>query len=144
MASRGIVILVIPIIFSFVFGGTVLGLALQGPKTMEQQHQSEAIKILELQDQYSVGQKVSVQIQANGAEFDCGNLYVTVYDVSGGQKKAVKQGAFFDQCYGESGVLPINDKFSEKFDAGQYLLEAQLFDKKGDKFVSASQNFSIQ
>ena len=144
MAGRGIAILVIPIIFSFVFGGAVLGLALQGPKDSVQSHTSDAIKILGLQDQYSIGQKVTVQIQANGSSFDCGNLYITVYDASGGQKKAVKQGAFFDQCYGESGILPTNDKFSEKFDAGQYLLEAQLFDKKGDKFVSTSQKFTIQ
>jgi hypothetical protein len=94
--------------------------------------------------QYSGAEKTSAQITTNDPAYDCGDLYITVYDVSAGQKKAVKQGAFFDQCYGESGTLPINDQFSEKFDAGQYLLEAQLFDKNGDKFLSASQRFSVQ
>ncbi|NDB45838.1 MAG: hypothetical protein EB163_00885 [Nitrososphaeria archaeon] len=143
MAARGIAILVIPIIFSFVYGGTVLGFALQGhgatPGT-----QLTSIEILNLQSRYSVGDQVNVQVNANDPTYDCGNLYITVYNTALGQKTAVKQGAFFNQCYGNSGTLPIDDRFSEKFDAGQYTLEAQLFDKNGDKFLSSSQNFSVQ
>ena len=143
MASRGIAIFVIPIIFSFVYGGAVLGSALQGPSDVTT-HQGDAIEILELESQYSTGDKVDARIAVSDSAFDCGDLYITVYDVSGGQKKAAKQGAFFDQCYGASGVLPIDEKFSEKFDAGQYQLEAQMFDKTGDKFLSATQKFSVQ
>ncbi|WP_100181691.1 hypothetical protein [Candidatus Nitrosotenuis aquarius] len=144
MASKGIAIFIIPIIFSFVYGGAVLGTALSGQMDAVQTHSGGAIDILDLQSQYSSGEKTSVQISVDDSAYDCGDLYITIYDVSGGQKKAVKQGAFFDQCYGESGTLPINDKFSETIDAGQYLLEVQLFDKNGDKFLSASQRFSVQ
>jgi len=144
MAGRGIAIFVIPIIFSFVYGGAVLGTALQGPLEAVETHQGGAIDLVGLLAQYSDAEKTSAQITVSDPAYDCGDLYITVYDVSAGQKKAVKQGAFFDQCYGESGTLPINDQFSEKFDAGQYLLEAQLFDKNGDKFLSTSQRFSVQ
>lgn len=143
MASRGIAIFVIPIIFSFVYGGAVLGSAMQGPREAEQS-QTSSIEIIGLEAQYSASDNVRAQVTIGDSAFDCGDLYITVYDVSGGQKTAVKQGAFFDQCYGESGTLPIDERFSEKFGAGQYLLEAQLFDKNGDKFLSASQKFSIQ
>ena len=143
MVARGIAILVIPIIFSFVFGGSVFAGSMSANKNPEQ-IQTATINILEMQSQYAMGQKVTTKVSVSGSEYDCGNLYITVYDISQGQKKAVKQAAFFDQCFGRSGLLPINDKFSEQFDAGQYLLEAQLFDKKGDKFVSASQKFTIQ
>ncbi len=143
MASKGIAIFIIPIIFSFVYGGAVLGTALQSPRdTVESQGGS--IEILNLQAQYTTADKAGAQVIVDDPAYDCGDLYITVYDVSGGQKKAVKQGAFFDQCFGESGTLPINDKFSESFDAGQYLLEAQLFDKNGNKFLSTSQKFSVQ
>jgi hypothetical protein len=145
MASKGIAIFIIPIIFSFVYGGLVLGSAMQGPRVDSMMtQQSGALEILELQGSYVSGERVSVQISVNDASFDCGDLYITVYDVTGGAKKAVKQGAFFDQCYGTSGTLPISDKFSENFDVGQYSLEAQLFDKTGDKFLSATQKFSVQ
>ena len=144
MASRGIAILVIPIILSFVYGGAVLGFALQGPRAEIGETQLTSIEILNLQSSYSGADSVSPQIQINDSTFDCGDLYITVYSTGLGQKTAVKQGAFFDQCYGASGALPINDEFSEKFDAGQYVLEAQLFDKNGDKFLSSSQEFSVQ
>jgi hypothetical protein len=143
MASRGIAIFVIPIIFSFVYGGAVLGSALQGPQAGDT-HQTSSIAILDLQSTYSSSDSVRTQITIDDSSFDCGDLYITVYSVGIGTKTAVKQGAFFDQCYGESGTLPIDDNFSEKFDAGQYLLEVQLFDKNGDKFLSTSQKFSVQ
>jgi len=144
MASKGIAIFIIPIVFSFVYGGAVLGMALQGPRDTVSVPQGDSIEILDLQAQYSSGEATGAKIVVDDSAYNCGDLYITVYDVSGGQKKAAKQGAFFDQCYGESGTLPINDQFSEKFDAGQYLLEAQLSDKNGDKFLSASQKFSVQ
>jgi hypothetical protein len=143
MASKGIAIFIIPIIFSFVYGGAVLGMALQSPRDAVES-QGGSIEILDLQAQYTTADKVGAQIMVDDPAYNCGDLYITVYDVSGGQKKAVKQGAFFDQCFEESGTLPINDKFSESFDAGQYTLEAQLFDKNGDKFLSTSQKFSVQ
>lgn len=144
MASKGIALFVIPIIFSFVYGGLVLGSAMQGPRMDSMTTLSSTLEILELQGSYASGERVSVQIFVSDASYDCGDLYITVYDVAGGAKKAVKQGAFFDQCYGASGTLPISEKFSENFDAGQYSLEAQLFDKTGDKFLSATQKFSVQ
>ncbi|MGQ0606738.1 MAG: hypothetical protein ACT4OD_07325 [Candidatus Nitrosotenuis sp.] len=145
MASRGLAIFIIPIIFSFVYGGVVLGSILQEPYAeLGATHQTSSIEIVSLHGSYSNVDKIEAQASVNDAAFDCGDLYITVYDVSGGQKKAVKQGAFFDQCYGESGTLPLNEKFSEKFDAGQYSLEVQLFDKNGDKFLSATQKFSVQ
>ncbi|MEM2160347.1 MAG: hypothetical protein QXN55_05265 [Candidatus Nitrosotenuis sp.] len=143
MASRGIAIFIIPIIFSFVYGGAVLGSAMQGPREAGQS-QTSSIEIVGLEAQYSTSDNVRAQVTIGDSAFDCGDLYITVYDISGGQKTAVKQGAFFDQCYGESGTLPIDERFSEKFGIGQYLLEAQLFDKNGDKFLSVSQKFSIQ
>ncbi|MBI5698434.1 MAG: hypothetical protein HZC29_08175 [Thaumarchaeota archaeon] len=122
----------------------MLGSALQGTRAEIIPTQASSIEILDLQGQYTSTESVSAQVSVSDSAFDCGDLYITVYDVSGGQKKAAKQGAFFDQCYGQSGTLPLDEKFSEKFNPGQYLLEAQLFDKNGDKFLSASQKFSVQ
>lgn len=144
MAGRGIAILVIPIIFSFVFGGLVLGFALQGHREPTTQTQTGSVAILDLQSTYSVSDMVNPQVTVDDPAYDCGNLYITVYDVASGQKTAVKQGAFFNQCYGKTGTLPLDDRFSEKFGVGQYMLEAQLFDKNGDNFLSASQKFSVQ
>ena len=139
LASKGIAIFIIPIVFSFVYGGAVLGSALQG----QDRTAHSSIEILHLEGQYSSTDKITIQVSTQTPKFDCGDLYITIYDISGA-KTAVKQGAFFDQCYGDSGMLPLNEKFSEKLDPGKYILEAQLFDKTGDSFQTTSQQFTVQ
>lgn len=142
-------VFIIPIAFSFIFGGLVLGVALQNPERTfifeAGPSASDAIQIVNLQNQYAVSDTVDASVSTSDAAFSCGDLYMTIYDVSSGQRKAVKQGAFFDQCYGSSGTLPLEESFSVKIDApGQYLLEAQLFDENGDRFLTTSQRFSVQ
>lgn len=90
------------------------------------------------------GNIIDATLSVNDPIFDCGDLYITMHDVSNGQKTAYQQRAFFDQCYGYSGILPMREQFSEEFDEGQYIIEAQLFDKIGDAFLMVSQKFSVQ
>ncbi|MEM4378209.1 MAG: hypothetical protein QXX85_04395 [Candidatus Nitrosotenuis sp.] len=142
-------VFIIPIVFSFIFGGLVLGVALQNPERTFSfeagSSTSGSIQIVNLQNQYAVSDSISASVSANDATFSCGDLYMTIYDVSSGQRKAVRQGAFFDQCYGSSGTLPLEESFLVIIDApGQYLLEVQLFDENGDRFITASQRFSVQ
>jgi hypothetical protein len=149
LASSGVVIavFVIPIALSFIYGGTVLSLALHEPnRGLDfQTTKSGSIQIVDLQNEYSSSDAISAQVSVNDPAFSCGDLYMTIYDVSSAQKKAVKQDAFFDQCYGSSGMLPTDNKFSEKLDsAGQYLLEVQLLTKKGDKYLTTSQKFTVR
>lgn len=144
MPAKGIALFIIPIIFSFAYGGAVLGSALSGQRETLTTNFTNSIEILSLQSKYANDEEITSQISINDNKYDCGDLYITIYDVSGFQKKVVKQQAFFDQCYGETGSLPNNDTFSEKLATGEYLLEAQLFDKNGSKSITTSRNFSVQ
>jgi hypothetical protein len=148
VSGSAVSVFIIPIVFSFIFGGAVLALSLQSQDRGIVDVNTTtltSIEIIDLQNQYSSSDAVSIHVIARDPAFSCGDLYITIYDVSSGQRKAVKQGAFFDQCYDSSTPLPVTESFSEKIDSpGQYLLEVQLFDKDGDKFLSASQRFSVQ
>ncbi len=146
--GNAVVVFIIPIVFSFIYGGAVLALSLQNQdrgSDVDIDSSTSDLQITDLQNLYAVSDQISARVLVSDSTFDCGDLYMTIYDVSSGQRKAVKQGAFFDQCYGSSGTLPTPDSFSEKVDApGQYLLEVQLFDQNGDKFLTTSQRFSVQ
>jgi hypothetical protein len=146
--NSAVLVFIIPIVFSFIFGGVVLTLSLQDETrgiVDVGSRNSDSMQIVDLQNQYTSSDQISAHVSVSDAAFSCGDLYLTIYDVSTGQRKAVKQGAFFDQCYGSSGTLPLQESFSEKMDSpGEYLLEAQLFDENGDKFLTASQRFSVQ
>jgi hypothetical protein len=148
LASRGVLVAVfiIPIVFSFIYGGTVLSLSFnQDRGTITETTQGDSIEIVNLQSEYTISDDITAQVSATDTAFDCGDLYLTIYNISGGQKKAVKQGAFFDQCFGSDGTLPLDEQFSEKVDqSGQYVIEAQLFDKNGDRFITASAKFTVR
>ncbi|QLH09403.1 hypothetical protein [Candidatus Nitrosotenuis sp. DW1] len=149
MALRGTAIaaFVIPIVFSFVYGGSVLSLGLSDqPGTglvFQSTSDAGSISIIGLKGDYAVSENISAQVSVTDPAYECGDLYVTIYDISS-EKKAVSQNAFFDQCYGTSGILPLNEEFSEKIDKpGKYLLVAQLFDSDGNKFLTAEKQITV-
>lgn len=142
-------VFIIPILFSFAFGGFVLSTALSG---MEGTHsvflapkQSASLQFVNVNAEYALSDRIEASVSVSDPAYNCGDLYITIFDVSGPQKTAVTQGAFFDQCYGQSAVLPLTDVFSERMTStGQYQIEAQLFDERGDKFLTASQKFTVR
>ncbi len=149
MALRGTAIaaFVIPIVFSFVYGGSVLLLGLGGQSEWVSQSPTSAdsISITGLNSEYAVSENIGAQVSISDSAYDCGDLYLTIYDVSSSEKKAVSQNAFFDQCYGAAGTLPLNEAFSEKIDKpGKYSLVAQLFDSDGNKFLTAEKQITVK
>ena len=146
VSGVAVAVFVVPITLSFIFGVAVLALSLQDPNRgfgFGETASSGPIQIVGLQSSYLPSDSIDVQVSVSDPAFRCGSLYMTIYDVSAA-KTAVKQDAFFEQCYDDGSVLPIGDKFSEKLDSpGKYSLEVQLFDKNGDKYISSSQKFTI-
>ncbi len=106
---------------------------------------SSAIFITGISDEYAAPVNVAAQVSVSDSAYDCGDLYITVFDVSVSPKKSIGQHAFFDQCYGTGGTIPLDEAFSQKIDKpGQYLLVAQLFDKDGNKFLTAEKNITVK
>lgn len=134
----------IPIVFSFVFGGAVLSLALSNAPGGMVSKVSDSISIIGLSNDYSAPVNISAQVSVSDTAYDCGDLYMTVFDVSVSPKKSVGQHAFFDQCYGASGTMPVNEEFAQKIEKpGKYSLVAQLFDKDGNKFLTAEKSITV-
>ena len=150
MTLRGTAIaaFVIPIVFSFIYGGSVLSLASNDQSRNSwvlSESRSDSIALIDLKDDYTAPDSLSAQVSVSDPAYDCGDLYLTVYDISSFEKKPVSQNTFFDQCYGTSGKIPLNEEFSEKIDKpGKYLLVAQLFDKDGVKFLTAERQFTVK
>lgn len=147
MALRGTAVasFVIPIVFSFIFGGSVLSLALSNTPSSGTIPQSGSLSITGIGDDYTAPVNVVAQVSVSDPAYDCGDLYLTVFDVSVSPKKSVGQHAFFDQCYGTGGTIPLDEEFAQKIEKpGQYLLVAQLFDKDGNKFLTAEKNLTVK
>jgi len=157
MAGKvAIAVFIIPIIFSFVFGSAVLADVLQEPDRELNMWQisssgssfstSKSIKIIGLDTQYSISTPVEIQVQVDNATFDCGDMYITIYDVSSSAKQVFTQSGYFDQCYETKNLmLPVDDEFSQVIDTpGNYEILVEMNDKSQKDTISVKAKFSVK
>ena len=57
------------------------------------------LKIIELANQYLVSEPIEVQIEIHDSSFICGDLYITIYDISTSEKQVLTQSGFLKQCF---------------------------------------------
>ena len=120
-SSRLIVVFVLPVIFSIIFGSAVMADILQKPDrelNMWPMSFSEGsfshdstLKIIGLSNQYLVSEPIEIQVKISNSSFSCGDLYITIY--TSGNSDVVTQDGFFNQCLKNGNLFPINDKFSK-------------------------------
>ena len=120
VSSKLVVVFVLPVIFSIIFGSAVMADTLQKPDRSlnmwpmtfsgNSSHDSD-IEIIGLANQYSVDEPVTIQVKINDSSFTCGDLYITIYASESGD--VVTQGGFFNQCVKDGNFFPINDTFSK-------------------------------
>ena len=133
-SSKVIIVFVLPVIFSIIFGSAVMADTLQKPDrelnmwpmtfSGHSSHDSD-VEIIGLENQYSVSEPVQIQVKINDSSFSCGDLYITIY--ASGSSDVVTQGGFFNQCVKNGNLLPNNDTFSKIIDSpGSYKIVADI------------------
>lgn len=154
--STAFAVFLFPVVISIFFGTMVLGEVLKEPERnldlwpFESSGnvivQTGAIKINGLQESYSVSKSIEVTVSVSDPIFDCGDLYITIYDISKTPNEVITQSGFFGQCYATSNlVMPIDDKFSETVDVpGRYEIVAEINDKEFKKTLTASEQFIVK
>lgn len=149
-------VFLIPAVASIFFGGLVLGEVLKKPErelNMMPFDFSEKFKvhtgtmtIIGLQKEYSNSKPIEISITVSDPLFDCGDLYITIFDVSKVPKEVVTQSGFFDQCFEKNDlIMPIDDDFSELIDIpGLYEIVSEINDKTYKKSLTASERFIVK
>ena len=134
VSSRLIVVFVLPVIFSIVFGSAVMADILQKPDRElnmwpmsfsegSSSHNSD-LKIIGLSNQYLTSEAIEVEVKVNDSSFSCGDLYITIYTF---ENDVVTQGGFFNQCIENGNLFPTNDKFSKMITVpGSYEIVADM------------------
>ena len=146
------VVFVLPVVLSIAFGTVVLAEVLQSPErelimwpmgNSEIMKNDEDISIIGLESQYSISSPIQIQVKVDDSQFDCGDLYVTVYS---GKHAVVTQSGFLKQCFDENNaLLPLDDNFSEIIDKpGQYDLVVKMTDQNQKSSITTSGKFTIK
>lgn len=159
MGARKIAYLVFlfPVVVSVLLGGYVLSNVLAQPDrqlnmwqfnfvSMPEQVGSKDIRIVGLNNTYSLSAPPSFTVRVNNTSFDCGDLYMTIYNTNVEPKQAVAQNAYFAQCFAQqNATLPLNSVFSPAINStGTYQIEADMKDKSYTNDINVTAAFTIQ
>ena len=137
---------VLPIICSVALGSFVMADALQSPERELDMLQfgatdgftftSSSLVFVGLDDGYLVSETINFQVQVNDKAFNCGDVYMTIYDIGVSPKQVITQSGYFKECYLESGGnLPINENFSESLEAGEYEIVIELYNENYNRNI---------
>ena len=152
VSSKLIIVFVLPVIFSIIFGTAVMADTLQKPNRElnmwpmsfsegSSSHDS-SLKIIGLSNQYLISEPIEVQVKVTDSSFSCGDLYITIY--TSGNNDIVTQGGFFNQCLKNGDLFPINDKFSKIITVpGSYQMTADIVSNELSN-ISTSGTFIIK
>lgn len=156
MAARGILyaVFVVPVILSLIFGTIVMAEMLQQPNRELNMWkfensglsitQNDSITIQGLEKVYKINSPIKLQVSIFDKDFDCGDLYITIYNIDS-KEQVVTQSGFFGQCYATNNlVLPVDDEFSQPIDKpGNYKVVVSMADKSQSKTISSSAKFQV-
>ena len=150
-------VFVFPVIVSLLFGGFVLSDVLGQPdrklnmwqfnfETQTGTQGDKSIRFVNLANSYPVSTPLNLSVIVNDTAFDCGDLYLTIYDPNTSPKQVIVQHAYFSQCFAQNNsTLPIQDVFSPVIDnAGMYQIVAEMKDKTNQNSISVKADFSVQ
>ena len=155
--NTALLVFLFPVVMGMAFGTFVLsGILTQPDRELNMwpfeniliptQPGIEDLKIQGLLNQYSVSAPIEIKIVVNKSDFDCGDLYITIYDAQTSPKQVVSQNGFFSQCFSTNKLaLPIGDTFSEKIDrAGDYEMVVEMNDIGYQKTITTTAKFRVQ
>lgn len=159
MAARKIayVIFVLPVVVSVMLGGFVLSNVLAEPDRQLNMWQfnfvvkpvqegSKDIKITNLLNSYPLSTPLNFTVRVNNTSFDCGDLYMTIYDLKTSPKQAIAQNAYFSQCFVQANsTLPLHEIFSPVINStGTYQIVADMKDKSYKNEINVTSTFKVQ
>ena len=156
MRTVALVVFLFPIVISLFLGTYVMAEVLEKPD--RELHlwpfkdsngfsfSSTELLIKGLQKEYSTSDTITAQISVTDPSFDCGDLYITIYNSGIVPNQVVTQSGFFDQCFLQNNLLlPIDDEFSEQIDTpGQYEIKAVMNDKADRNTITSNEKFIVK
>lgn len=155
MQKIALLVFIFPVVISIAFGAIVFLDVLGQPDRhlnmwqfvpkQPTQTGDKDIRIQNLLNSYSTTTPISITVAVNNTAFDCGDLYITIYDLGTPNQVAVQQG-YFSQCFVENNSsLPIHDTFSQIIGKpGNYKIVTEMKDKNYQNTINAMAQFKVQ
>ncbi len=106
---------------------------------------TDGISLIGLNSEIAQNSNLEFSINFSDSDFNCGDLYITIYDVTSG-KEVLTQSGYLKQCFIQNNdILPVDDTFSELIaKSGTYEIHIEIFNEKYSDSVSMTETLRVK
>ena len=152
MTKSPFIVYILPIILSVSLGAVVMVEALNDPErelnmwqfdsTISTSQQGENLTIIGLENVYSISDLIQFEIKVTDSNFECGDLYITIFNGD----QVITQSGFMKQCFMQQNQkIPLGDKYSETVTVlGEYKILIEIFDQNYKDSLSYVANITVK
>ena len=154
--SSAFVIYILPIVLSVSLGTAVMAETLSssdrelnflqfGGEGYSSSYKNE-INLVGLNDEITQNSNLEFSIKFSNSDFNCGDLYITIYDISTSEKQVLTQSGYLKQCFIQNNnILPVGETYSELIsEPGTYEIYVEIYDEKYSKTISMAQTLRVK
>ena len=107
---------------------------------------SNKISIIGLKTNYSTSESIQLDVKISDSDFECGDLYITIYKIIGSQDQVITQSGYLKQCFIQNQQnLPLEDNYSEILtETGKYRIVIEIFDEKYKDSLSYTEILTVK
>ena len=103
------------------------------------------ISLVGFNDEISQNSSIEFSVNFSNSDFNCGDLYITIYDVSSSEKQVLTQSGYLKQCFIQNNnTLPVGEIYSELISkSGTYEIHVEIFNQNYSKNMSITQTLRV-
>ena len=103
------------------------------------------INLVGFNDEIEQNSNLEFGIKFLNSDFNCGDLYITIYDVTTSEKQVLTQSGYLKQCFIQNeNILPVDDTYSELITKpGTYEIYIEIFNEKYSENISMTETLRV-
>ena len=107
---------------------------------------NNVINLVGFNDELLQNSNLEFSIKLSNSDFNCGDLYITIYDVSNSVKEVLTQSGYLKQCFIQNNnILPVGENYSELMsESGTYEIYIESFNEKYSKNISTTETLRVK
>ena len=107
---------------------------------------NNVINLVGFNDELLQNSNLEFSIKLSNSDFNCGDLYITIYDVSNSVKEVLTQSGYLKQCFIQNNnILPVGENYSELMsESGTYEIYIEIFNEKYSKNISTTETLRVK
>ena len=103
------------------------------------------ISLIEFNNEITQNSNLEFSINFSNSDFNCGDLYITIYDVTS-TKQVLTQSGYLKQCFIQNNnTLPVDDTYSELISkSGTYEIQIEIFDESYSTSIIMTETLRVK